>query len=254
MATEKPLRDPFLAAMEAKVAAWTAAIESYRKAASLDGPVDVSGGAPSDVSMLGSPRAQGYDLPVGVFRDKSLKEAIPIYLAAGRRKQTNKEIAVGLKVGGFPTTAENFEATVATALFRLKKEGTILRFPDGWDMASSYPDGLRSRLAKDAKPRKSGNAKATQRQRKGQAGAVARPIAHPKPQRIVADGPTLSQEILGVLVSEGPSPLDGLSTRLAKPNLVMRLALGKLTKAGKVEKLASGNYVAAKPEQALRAV
>jgi len=50
-------------------------------------------------------------LPVGIFRDKGLKEAIQLYLEAGRRKQTNKEIATSLQEGGFPTTAENFEAT-----------------------------------------------------------------------------------------------------------------------------------------------
>ncbi|HXG56196.1 MAG TPA: hypothetical protein VNJ03_12525 [Vicinamibacterales bacterium] len=154
MATDKPQQDAFLAAIEAKIAAWTAVADSYRAAVSFDGPLSDPGGNVAFVaSVAGVGRLQGHDLPVGVFRAKSLKEAIPIYLGAVRRKQTNKEIALGLQAGGFPTTAENFEATVNTALYRLKNEGVLLRFPDGWDLASSYPDNLRGRLEKDGKPR-----------------------------------------------------------------------------------------------------
>jgi hypothetical protein len=158
MALEKSHKDAFLAAIEAKIAAWKAVADTYRAAVSLDGPLSEPGGIVSAVGIAAGTssvrtHSQNGELPVGVFRDKSLKEAIPIYLGAGRRKQTNKEIAVGLQAGGFPTTAENFEATVATALYRLKKEGVLLRFPDGWDLAASYPDNLRGRLEKDAKPR-----------------------------------------------------------------------------------------------------
>src|SRR5207302_11103858 len=104
---------------------------------------------------------------VGVFRGKGIKEAIPILLEAGRRKQTNKEIAQGLIVGGIATTAANFEATVGTALLRLKDEGMVLRFPDGWDLAASYPDSLKNRLDKDAKPtKKRGKAKASAKSQK----------------------------------------------------------------------------------------
>ena len=69
-------------------------------------------------------------------------------------KQTNKEIAAGLRQGGIVSTSSNFEATLATALGRMREDGKLLRFPDGWDLASSYPDSLRSRLDnKDAKPK-----------------------------------------------------------------------------------------------------
>jgi hypothetical protein len=164
MAAEEPRPDGFLAAIEAKIAAWKAVADTYRTAVSLDGPLSEPGGIVRAVGVaVGTSHAQAYSqgaLPVGVFRDKSLKEAIPIYLGAGRRKQTNKEIATGLQAGGFPTTAENFEATVATALYRLKKDGAVLRFPDGWDLASSYPDNLRGRLEKDAVPKKARKLKA----------------------------------------------------------------------------------------------
>jgi hypothetical protein len=160
MASVKRDADPFLAAIEAKIAAWTAVAETYRKAVSLDGPLGDPGavvGAVGTAAGASHAHAHGHakvELPVGVFRDKTIKEAIAIYLGAGRRKQTNKEIALGLQNGGIATTSANFEGTVATALHRMKDDGTVLRFSDGWDLASSYPDNLRGRLEKDAQPRR----------------------------------------------------------------------------------------------------
>jgi hypothetical protein len=150
MASEQP-RDAFEAALRAKIAAWQAALDHYLAAVALDGALpDAGGSAPQQARENG----RSMDLPVGIFRDKSIREAIEIYLGAGRRKQTNKEIAVGLQRGGIATTSVNFEATVATALGRMREDGTVLRFPDGWDLASSYPESLRSRLDKDSKPAK----------------------------------------------------------------------------------------------------
>lgn len=160
MATEKTVaHDPVLAAMEAKIAAWTKAAESYRAAMALDGPLAepssaVAGVARAGVARAGAPRPAAHELPVGVFRNKSIKDAIVLYLEACQRKQTNKEIAAGLQQGGIATTSKNFEPTVGTALHRLKSEGIVLRFPDGWDLAASYPDNLRRRLETDRAPKK----------------------------------------------------------------------------------------------------
>jgi hypothetical protein len=162
--SEKPVDEGVLAVWKARYAALGRLIEVYEEAeriGALGGAFD-----PTDLptlSLTGHAPKVVIGLPVGVFRDKSLREAIPIYLGAGRRKQTNKEIAIGLQDGGFPTTADNFEATVATALYRLKNDGVLLRFPDGWDLASSYPDNLRGRLEKDSKPRKPLRAKRVKR-------------------------------------------------------------------------------------------
>src|SRR5688572_22903 len=135
MGSDQPIADAFLAAIEAKIAAWKAVADSYRAAVALDGALT----EPSILASQGrAPASAPMDLPVGVFRDKGLKEAITIFLGAARRKQTNKEIAIGLQKGGIATTSTNFEATIATALGRMKDEGTVLRFPDGWDLAASY--------------------------------------------------------------------------------------------------------------------
>jgi hypothetical protein len=148
--------DPIIAALKARIAGFQAALDSYLAAIALDGGSPAEGSA---AGVAGVARPKAMDLPVGVFRDKSVKEAIVIYLEAGRRKQTNKEIADGLKRGGIATTSGSFESTVATALFRLKNEGVVLRFDEGWDLAASYPDSLRSRLESREQPRKKKSAK-----------------------------------------------------------------------------------------------
>ncbi len=166
MAQDNHDTDPVLAAIEAKIAAWTAVLETYKAARAIDGPasdaatvMSAKGTASATVTVRGHGRAIT-DLPVGVFRDKTIRDAIVILLEAGRRKQTNKEIADGLKKGGIATTSANFEPTVATALYRLKNDGIVLRFDDGWDLAKSYPDSLRSRMEKVAAPaKKKGKAK-----------------------------------------------------------------------------------------------
>lgn len=157
MASDKLLtNDPFLAAIEAKVAAWRAVAESYRAAVALDGPLNDAGAVPN-------PAVGRTDLPVGVFRSMGVKEAIVVYLESRRQKQTNKEIAVGLQKGGIHSESGSFESTVATALYRLKADGVVLRFPDGWDLASSYPDSLRARMEKDRKPAKRAKARKAKR-------------------------------------------------------------------------------------------
>ena len=86
------------------------------------------------------------DLPVGAFRNKSVPDAIKLYLKVGRRKQTGKEIAAGLKEHGLHSTSNDFENIVQTSLYRLKKVGVVLRFKEGWDLAESYPEHLRAKI------------------------------------------------------------------------------------------------------------
>lgn len=248
MASEQPSRDAFIAAIEAKIAAWTAVLNSYKAAVSLDGPVGDLGvqGAPvhSTVTTATTPA----DLPIGVFRDKSIREAIEIYLGAGRRKQTNKEIASGLQKGGIATTSANFEGTIATALGRMKDDGVVLRFQDGWDLAASYPDSLRGRLQKDAKPKRS--------KRTGKKSArAAKPEKAAKPKDKGDGELSIDQRILALLREGGPSTPADLSGRLNAKSNVIGLALGRLAFKNKVTKSSDGKYtVANTQEPVLRAV
>jgi hypothetical protein len=165
--------DTFRASVMAKIAAWKAVLDSYDAAVSLDGGLNEAAVNSHHGRQMASDGGKAMDLPVGVFRDKSLREAVEIYLGAGRRKQTNKEIALGLQKGGIPTTSKFFEATVATALGRMKDDGLVLRFPDGWDLAASYPDSLRNRLDKDSP--KATRAKRKEKKVRGRSATKAAP-------------------------------------------------------------------------------
>lgn len=253
MAPEKPQSDAFLAAIEAKIAAWTAVRESYRMAVSLDGPVDpgnVMGPHIGSTTRLFPPGVE-QALPVGIFRDKSLKEAIPIYLGAGHRKQTNKEIAGGLQAGGFPTMAENFEATVATALYRLKQDGVVLRFSDGWDVASSYPDSMRNRLEKDAKPRNAGRQRNVTKRRSAAPSRAKAAVKQPRKRRTAADGPSIDDEIMKILTADGPTAPSVFAARFGKASNVIGLAVGRLAKLGRAKRLANGSYAAVQQQESL---
>lgn len=113
MSMEK--HDPFLVAIEGKIVAWTAVRDSYIAATLLD--------------------SSTLDPPVDTFRRTYLKEAILLYLRAGQRRQTAKQIAAGLLAGGYPTMSKSFDTIVGNTLGYLKRANLVLRFPDGWDVA-----------------------------------------------------------------------------------------------------------------------
>jgi hypothetical protein len=171
MAADKPEGDPFLSLLDAKIAALQGLREGYLKALSLgalgqpgeDVSVMLTGvsasGSIGTMSAFGSSNTVPMELPTGAFLNKSIPEAIKLYLSAVKKKQTTREIAIALKDGGMETTASNWETTVTGALHRLKAGGVVLRFKDGWALADFYPDSLRTRLAKDEKPRKRGRPK-----------------------------------------------------------------------------------------------
>lgn len=156
MASERA-QDGYEMALRAKVTAWQVALDAYLAAKAIDGSAGDPGhnGAPAT-----SASAAAFDLPMGALRKKSVPDAITLYLAAGHRKQTNKEIAAGILAGGLETGAKNLEASVAATLFRLKKAGLVLRFTDGWDLAEHYPDHIRKKLeSTTAAPKKTAKAK-----------------------------------------------------------------------------------------------
>ena len=149
--------DSVIAEIEAKIAAWTAVLSSYKAAVSLDGPLGKPTSSPPSnpqhsSATSGAHRAVDLSGGVGVFRDKSIKEAIKIFLVSSSRRQTNKGIAAGLQMGGIATTATNFQATVSTALGRMKENGIVLRFPDGWALAASDQENELESTKRQANP------------------------------------------------------------------------------------------------------
>lgn len=168
MASEKTVDVTQLAVWKAKHAALGRLIESYEEAerigalGGLFDPTDMSNGFVGGSIAAGAAVFAGAgtvatmptELPVGAFLNMSIPEAIRLYLSAVKRKQTAREIAAALKDGGMESTAANWETTVTGALHRLKTTGHVLRFKDGWGLADFYPDSLRARIAKEAKPKK----------------------------------------------------------------------------------------------------
>lgn len=113
----------------------------------------------------GSPDRQPTELPRGAFLGKSLPAAVKLYLSAVMKKQSIKEIATALRDGGVESTSDNFENVITGCLNRMKNNGEILRFKDGWALAEFYPEHLRRNLAPGAAP-KSKNGKKAKKARK----------------------------------------------------------------------------------------
>jgi len=89
------------------------------------------------------------ELPRGAFLGKSIPAAIKLYLYAMKRKQTDREIATALREGGVESTSDNFEKVVTGCLNRMKMNGEVLRFKDGWGLTEFYPAHLRSSLSQE---------------------------------------------------------------------------------------------------------
>jgi hypothetical protein len=143
MAPERPELDGFLTLIERKIAALQALADSYRAAIA----VGAFGGAlasAEDGALLNNANAFAqaavgaisYDLPTGIFLNKSLPAAISLLMQTTKKKYTPKEVAAAIKEGGFESMSENFEKMVMNTMYRMKGEGTLLKFKDGWGLAS----------------------------------------------------------------------------------------------------------------------
>lgn len=143
-----------LADMEAKKAVLEQAITSL-KVAIAAGALGVTAGealtlqSSAVVSLV--PGSGSSDIPKGAFLGKSVPEAVLLYFATVRKKCTGSEIEQGLKKGGIESTSKNFEVIVNNTLYRLKAQGKVLRFDDGWGLAEWYPEGFRSRIDQNSK-------------------------------------------------------------------------------------------------------
>ena len=238
--------------MEAKKAALETAISSLRAAlgagalgVTADVPPGVVSAAPA-LRTLGEPGS----LPRGAFLGKTSPEAIKLYLSTVRQKKTNKEIGQALQEHGMESTGKKFDTFINHSLFRLKKQGVVLRFDDGWGLAEWYPEPFRNRLSQDkskldrkrskAKPKK----QSAQRQR-------AKPIATPRIEAKPAvpkngHSPIGTQErIKNLLLASAPDAVmpDAIAKQVGIPNVkVASMMLGKLVSKGLAEKTASGGY------------
>jgi hypothetical protein len=210
---DKELQGPdyaaILADMELKRTALEAAITAIRAAmaAGIFGAVG-DAYAVSNGAVPPSAPALFADLPRGAFLGKTAPEAIKLYLGTIRRKQTNKEIAQALQDGGLES-AGNFDNYVTSALFRLKKDGVVLRFEDGWGLSEWYNEAFRAKIG--AQGTKKVAAKRTKTTRPAKKSKASVSLALTAPQGAKTPQPTVEGAQLGDLDRRVEEYLDSRS-------------------------------------------
>lgn len=212
--------DAFIASLEAAIAAGALGFQV--------GDATVVGEAVS-VSINERP----VELPVGAFLNKSLTASIKLYLAAVKKKQTIKEIATALQEGGAESTGSSMEKVVSGTLYRLQKEGDVLKFKDGWSLAEHYNESLRSRLSQNQKPARKGK----KRGPKPKVGKGQRSTGMPK-----AKATTTGIEAILHLDRTKAFTVAEIASKLGTTATGLQLTLGKMAKARKAERCPDGRY------------
>jgi predicted transcriptional regulator len=227
----------FINQIKAKIAALQAVLASVESASAVGalGPVEGIESSPQITAngrseLLGMPT----DLPQGVFMGKSVPACIELYLSAVKKKKTNKEIADALREGGVESNSK-LDNTVNGALFKLKNEGVVLRFKDGWGLSSWYPAHIRA-----VSP-----AASTAKKSKNESTAAGAPVsASLEPKRKARD---IILELLRTK-PEREYHLAEISEGTSLGIKFVRLVLGQLLKAGLVRMTAPGMYVIQRPQ------
>jgi hypothetical protein len=180
------------------------------------------------------------DLPEGAFNGKSVPACIELYLSsAPMKKKTNKEIAAALREGGVESNASNFENVVTGSLFKLKKDGKVLRFKDGWGLSAWYPAHIRavSPAASTKRIRKKGKRSGRTKSNKNAIElAPAKGKANERALEYLRSKPGAEYGLADIGAHLG------MGVRGA------RLILGKLVKAGKIKMSAPGMYAIARSQ------
>jgi hypothetical protein len=228
-----------LADMEAKKSALEGAIASLR-AALAAGALGISSSAvAAPGSPSPSPKGTPMPLPRGALLGKSGPEAIKLYLKSAMEKKTNKEIAEALKQAGVESTSSSFDAFVNSALFRLKNEGALLRFDDGWGLSEWYPESFRTRIVEKAaneKGRSKTKKKSPKLGKKTQRVAEVK-SSEPKPK---ASGGGFDQSVLENFEGGGGLDVEQLAFAMNADRRMVSMALGRLAAKGKIQKTGEG--------------
>jgi hypothetical protein len=228
------------AALDASIVALEAALASGTLGQAVEG---VSSGI--GTMGLGSPGTP-MDLPSGAFNGKTLPEGIKLYLSAARQRKSTRDITNGIREGGMVSTSQNFESVVQATLQKLKSQGHVLKFADGWGLSEWYPAGFRSagKNPKAAKSAKAGNKKGRptvkplKRTKEPKATKVS---AQPKPSA-GDDGAGVEHRIEKLLLSDKAKTftIAEISSTIGIGAKGTPLILGRLAKKNKAEKAAGG--------------
>lgn len=192
---------------------------------------------PGDESLpVAGFESQPTELPRGAFLGKSLPAAVKLYLSAMKKKQTIREIATALREGGVESTSDNFEGVITGCLNRMKANGEILRFNDGWALAEFYPEHLRNRLSHGL-PKKTTNKNAKKPKKSAKSpkqNGEKTPAVGGLEQKIEAYARTRQGEMIGF--KDLLNAIPGSSIQ------AVSLTLGRLAKKRGWEKSGDGKY------------
>jgi len=232
--------------MESKRDSLIASIANLR--AFLGLPAQGNGDNPRSPSTSGQSVSVASDLPKGALLNKSIPEAIKLYLKSVAAKRTTREITEALQTHGVESLSSNFSGIVFTALTRLKQSQEVLQFEDGWGLAEFYPAHIRAALTdgptnKTAKKKKAkGKSKSKNKTPKPAEQAEASNLdTTPKAAEGVKDGvePRLER-----FVNELASPVTAAEIAKALNVKVQTagLLLSKLTHKGRIAKSEDGKF------------
>ncbi len=231
-----------LADMEARRDALNRSIDDLRLGLGL-GPGGDNAPRPSQSGS--SSQAVASDLPKGALLNKSIPDAIKLYLKSVAAKRTSREITDALQAHGVVSLASNFSSVVFTALKRLQQSKEVLQFEDGWGLAEFYPAHIRAAMT-DGPP-----SKVAAKKKKAKAKAKAKAQASkptpekkadapkseptPEPAEGTQDGiePRVEQ-----FVNTLESPLSGaeIAKALGLKGQTVGLLLAKLASKGRITK------------------
>ncbi len=193
--------------------------------------------------------SQPTELPRGAFLNKSLPAAVKLYLSSVVKKQTIKEIASALREGGVESTSDNFEGVITGCLHRMKSNGELLQFKDGWALAERYPAHIRASLSHG------GSAPHKRAKKKGKKAAKnpkpPKPTTSASPQPAVAESATpastdsLDQRIERFARLHPEAWVTSQEVANALPGIlpkVVAMTLGRMAKKNGWEKSEDGKY------------
>jgi hypothetical protein len=232
----------FAAVVEGKIKALQALLDSLKSAVAMGA---FGSGEGLDLAMVGSSSNASdmtpIDLPEGAFNGKSLPACVKLYLSAVKRKKTIREIAAALREGGVESTSDNFDNVVTGAMFRLKGNGEVLRFKDGWGLSEWYPSNMRGGVAAPAKSKAKKRGKRAKT--KAATATTAAKVASNNVTEIAKPEDKPEPRILGFLrANRREVSAREIAGSLGLKIQTAHLVLGKLVHQHKIEKLESGSF------------
>jgi hypothetical protein len=235
--------DPFLAAVDSRLAALKQLRESYlaAKAAGAIGPLAESAADWMAPAVESVPVTRSAPDPAPPSRSESsgqrrgsIKAAAEAYLAAAQTPRTATEIAKALRAQGLSPAGPNLAATITSTMHRLRVLGRVVRRADGWAVVGSPAANQPVSQARESR-----NGRSTPRRRRRR----PQPLA-PSPDRTPdrrEDG--LAWRIESLLKSHGePVAARFVASETGAPLNVVGLTLGRMMQQERVEQDSEGRF------------